>query len=158
MNAYLKYFLSVLYLALALCACSRPDAGNAQPAGLNSAEVSSSPKAGTEISNTALEQAFEARKSDLQLGGHGIVIKLLKDDSKGLKHQRFLVRINARQTLLFAHNIDLAPRVPLEVGDEISFYGEYVYNPKGGIIHWTHHAPQGDHVAGWVMHHGRKYQ
>jgi hypothetical protein len=46
----------------------------------------------------------------------------------------------------------------VQTGDEISFYGEYVYNPKGGVMHWTHHAPRGDHVAGWIMHNSKKYQ
>jgi len=152
MNTYLKHLLSALYLALALCACDQSDASNSQPPAPSGAETAA------EVSNAALEQAFENRKSDVQVSGHGVVIKLLKDDNKGAKHQKFLVRINARQTLLFAHNTDLAPRVPLQTGDEISFYGEYVYNPKGGIMHWTHHAPRGDHIAGWIMHNGRKYQ
>jgi len=152
MNTYLKHLLSALYLALALCACGQSDANNAQQPAPASAE------AVAETSNAAIEQAFETRKSDVQLGGHGVVVKLLKDDNKGSRHQKFLVKINAQQTLLFAHNIDLAPRIPLQAGDEISFYGEYVYNPKGGIMHWTHHAPQGDHEAGWVMHNGQKYQ
>jgi hypothetical protein len=152
MNTYLKHLLSALYLTLALCACGQSDANNTQQPALAGAE------AVTAVSNAAIEQAFEARKSDVQLGGHGIVIKLLKDDDKGSRHQKFLVKINAQQTLLFAHNIDLAPRIPLQAGDEISFYGEYVYNPKGGVMHWTHHAPQGDHEAGWVVHNGKKYQ
>lgn len=108
--------------------------------------------------NAAIVRAFEAKKSDVQVSGRGIVSKLLKDDNKGSRHQKFLVTINQRQTLLVAHNIDLAARVPLTVGDEISFYGEYVYNPKGGIIHWTHHAPRHDHEAGWILHRGIQYQ
>jgi len=152
MNTYLKHLLSALYLALALCACGQSDANNAQQPALAGAE------AVAETSNAAIEQAFRTRKSDVQLGGHGVVIKLLQDDNKGSRHQKFLVKINAQQTLLFAHNIDLAPRIPLQAGDEISFYGEYVYNPKGGVMHWTHHAPQGGHEAGWIMHNGQKYQ
>lgn len=108
--------------------------------------------------NAAIVQAFQAKKSDVQVSGKGIVSKLLKDDNKGARHQKFLVTINQQQTLLVAHNIDLASRVPLAVGDEISFYGEYVYNPKGGIIHWTHHAPRRDHEAGWILHRGIQYQ
>ncbi|OGV77207.1 MAG: hypothetical protein A3I83_05985 [Methylotenera sp. RIFCSPLOWO2_02_FULL_45_14] len=111
-----------------------------------------------EVSNSAIEQAFAAKHSEIQVSGKGVVVKLLADDHKGSRHQKFLVKINTQQTLLFAHNIDLAPRVPLQVGDEVSFNGEYIYNPKGGIIHWTHHAPQGDHDAGWIMLNGQKYQ
>lgn len=152
MSTYAKNVLLALYLALALGACGKPDANNLQALEIsNTATVAG-------ISNAEIEQAFKAKKSDVQVSGRGVVIKLLKDDNKGSRHQKFLVQISAQQTLLFAHNIDLAPRVPVQTGDEISFYGEYVYNPKGGVMHWTHHAPQGDHVAGWVMHNGRKYQ
>ncbi|HSH53979.1 MAG TPA: DUF3465 domain-containing protein [Methylotenera sp.] len=108
--------------------------------------------------NAGIEQAFVHKKSDVQVSGQGVVVKLLPDDNKGSQHQKFLVKINAEQTLLFAHNIDLATRVPLQVGDEVTFSGEYVYNPKGGIVHWTHLDPQGNHPAGWVMLHGKKYQ
>jgi len=151
MSSY-KKLLFALLLALVLGACNQtPDTAGVQR---HAAAVESV----VEIDNGVIEQAFEARKSDVQVGGRGRVVKLLKDDSKGQHHQKFLVKINERQTLLFAHNIDLAPRVPLQVGDEISFYGEYVYNPKGGIVHWTHSAPRGDHVAGWIMLNGKKYQ
>jgi hypothetical protein len=152
MSDHLKNLLLALYLTLALGACSKSDANNLQLLEAGSTEIAA------EVSNTEIEQAFKAKKSDVQVSGHGVVIKLLKDDNKGSRHQKFLVKINAQQTLLFAHNIDLAPRVPVQAGDEISFYGEYVYNPKGGVIHWTHHAPQGDHVAGWILHNDQKYQ
>jgi hypothetical protein len=150
MSDYVRNILLALILAVALGACGKSDANSLQVPEVNSSE--------TAASNAEIEQAFKARKSDVQVSGHGVVIKLLKDDNKGSRHQKFLVQINAQQTLLFAHNIDLAPRVPLQTGDEISFYGEYVYNPKGGVMHWTHHAPRGDHVAGWILHNGQKYQ
>jgi len=144
--------LFALFLALALGACEQPVADEVQPH-----EVASAATA-IEVSNSAIEQAFAAKHSEIQVSGKGVVVKLLADDHKGSRHQKFLVKINTQQTLLFAHNIDLAPRVPLQVGDEVSFNGEYIYNPKGGIIHWTHHAPQGDHDAGWIMLNGQKYQ
>lgn len=100
--------------------------------------------------NSTIQNAFLHKQSHVMVIGHGTVIKLLADDTQGARHQRFLLRINARQTLLFAHNIDLATRLPLKVGDIISFKGEYIYNPKGGIVHWTHHDPQQQHEAGWI--------
>lgn len=145
-----KNLLLILVLALFLSACQPSNADNKQ---ISTAFITS-----VNDDNAQIIQAFHTKKSDVQVSGKGVVNKLLKDDNQGARHQKFLVKISAQQTLLFAHNIDLAPRVPLQIGDEISFYGEYVYNPKGGIIHWTHHAPRGDHVAGWIMHNGIKYQ
>ncbi|MGR9087666.1 MAG: DUF3465 domain-containing protein [Gammaproteobacteria bacterium] len=106
-----------------------------------------------------LQDAFQRRISDIQVEGEGSVSKLLPDDSDGSRHQKFIVRLNSGQTLLIAHNIELAPRIDsLQEGDIVSFYGEYEWNEKGGLIHWTHHDPSGDHVAGWLKHDGQLYQ
>ncbi|WP_019605538.1 DUF3465 domain-containing protein [Teredinibacter turnerae] len=95
----------------------------------------------------------------VQVGGEGVVIKILEDVNVGSRHQRFIVRLKSGQMLLIAHNIDLAPRVTgLAEGDEVEFYGEYEWNIKGGVIHWTHRDPRGAHVAGWIRHGGMTYQ
>jgi hypothetical protein len=103
--------------------------------------------------------AFKTRTSDVQVEGEGIVERILEDDLDGSRHQRFIVRLASGQTVLIAHNIDLAPRVDgLLEGDSIRFYGQYVWNSQGGKVHWTHHDPQGRHVAGWLKYKGRTYQ
>ena len=113
----------------------------------------------TRQADVAIEQAFANRLSDLQLAGEGIVVKLLADDNHGSRHQRFILRLASGRTVLVAHNIDLAPRIDaLKVGDTVAFYGEYEWNAKGGVIHWTHHDPRGRHPHGWLRHGGRTYQ
>ena len=107
--------------------------------------------------NAAVKQAFAQKQSHVWLEGHGVVKKLLPDDTKGAKHQRFLVTIAPEQTLLFAHNINLARRAEVKVGDQVQFRGEYIYNPKGGIMHWTHHDPQG-RQGGWIKLNGQTYE
>jgi len=109
--------------------------------------------------DAALARAIESRASGVQLQGQGKVIKVLPDDNNGSRHQRFLLKLQSGQTLLIAHNIDLAPRIPSpKKGDTVAFYGEYEWNSKGGVIHWTHHDPGGRHVAGWLKHDGRTFQ
>ena len=109
--------------------------------------------------DAALAQAFRSQQSNLQVEGVGVVIKLLPDDNRGSRHQRFLLRLNSGQTLLIAHNIDLAAKIDnLRVGDSLAFFGEYEWSHKGGTLHWTHHDPAGRHVAGWLKHDGRIYQ
>ena len=108
--------------------------------------------------NSALIQAFQSKKSNLFVEGSGVVKKLLPEDNKGSRHQKFLVTISDEQTLLFAHNIDLSQSIPLAVGDTVQFRGEYVYNPKGGVMHWTHHDPQAKIEGGWIKHNGQIYQ
>jgi hypothetical protein len=105
-----------------------------------------------------LTEAFDHQYSNIQVKQTGTIIKILPDDTNGSRHQRFIVRLNSGQSMLIAHNIDLAPRVEgTKEGSTISFYGEYEWNSKGGAIHWTHHNPQGQHEHGWLIHDGRRY-
>ena len=111
------------------------------------------------IEDDPIARAFASGTSDIQVEGEGTVTRLLPDDLNGSRHQRFIVQLASGQTLLVSHNIDLAPRINgLNVGDSVRFNGEYVWNEKGGVIHWTHHDPRGRHVAGWVIHNGRTYK
>ena len=95
----------------------------------------------------------------LALLGSGEVLRILSDDIKGSRHQRFILRISSGQTLLVAHNIDLAPKIqPLRTGDTVEFYGEYEWNNKGGVVHWTHRDPNRKHIDGWLLHDGKRYE
>jgi len=109
--------------------------------------------------SSALSNTFEPRHSDEQVRGQGEVVKVLSDDNDGSRHQRFILRLDSGQTVLIAHNIDLAPRISLlRTGDLVEFFGEYEWNSKGGVVHWTHHDPQGAHVDGWLKHDGKVYK
>ena len=113
----------------------------------------------TKSSTGLVERAFKQRLSNLQVTVDGSVIKLLPDDRDGSRHQRFILRLDSGLTLLVAHNIDLAPRVDgLAKDDSLSIHGEYEWSEKGGVIHWTHHDPRGNHPDGWIRHQGRLYQ
>lgn len=104
-------------------------------------------------------RAFEQRASGRMLRVGGRVVRTLADDRDGSRHQRFIIETDSGQTLLVAHNIDLAPRLDgLKAGDSVTLYGEYEWNDQGGIMHWTHHDPAGRHEAGYIEWRGRKYQ
>jgi hypothetical protein len=108
---------------------------------------------------TLVASAYIQRLEDVQVHDEGRVAAVLTDDRKGSKHQRFILRTKEDISVLVAHNIDLAKRVEnLKQGDTVEFYGEYVWNEKGGVVHWTHHDPDGSHVSGWLKHNGVKYQ
>ena len=110
-------------------------------------------------SNTDIDSAYKNKQSDVQVNGTGTVVKLLRDDNEGSRHQKFILRLSSGQTLLIAHNIDLAPRInALRKGDQVDFYGEYEWNSQGGVVHWTHHDPNGRHVDGWLKHNGKIYK
>ncbi len=108
---------------------------------------------------TAEPTATAEWQSGAQVAGEGTVSRILGDDSMGDRHQRFILTLDSGRTLLIAHNIDIAPRIEsLREGDTVSFNGEYEWNDKGGVVHWTHLDPQGQHEAGWIRHQGRVYQ
>jgi len=104
-------------------------------------------------------RATEQWESGQQLQGEGTVVRILSDDNDDGRHQRFVLQLDSGRTLLVVHNIALAPRIPvLREGDRVAFNGEYEWNDRGGVIHWTHRDPQGRHAAGWLEHAGRWYQ
>lgn len=120
--------------------------------------VVASPR-GVQPYNGEIEEAFDNRESDVLVRGYGTVLRTLSDDNRGSRHQRFILELPSGRTLLVIHNIDLAKRIDfLQTGDAVEFYGEYEWNDKGGLIHWTHHDPDGRHVAGWLKHDGTTYQ
>ena len=109
--------------------------------------------------NRRVERAFARRESDVIVEVLATVIKLFRDDNEGSRHQVFLVRLHgSRQTLKIAHNIDLARRVPVKEGDQVRIKGEYEYNDRGGVLHWTHRDPRKRHADGWIEFDGRRYQ
>lgn len=99
--------------------------------------------------NNSIGRAFISRESGIQVEGEGVVTRVLADDLSGSRHQRFILRLSSGQTVLIAHNIDVAPRVAgIQEGDTVRFYGVYEWNEKGGTVHWTHHDPEGKHSGG----------
>jgi len=111
------------------------------------------------VQAASIKSAYENHQSDVQVKGSGIVIRILNDDNKGSRHQKIILKLSSGQTVLIAHNIDLAPRInSISKGDQVQFYGEYEWNKKGGVVHWTHHDPKGRHVGGWLKHNGTTYQ
>ena len=107
---------------------------------------------------TGVQQAYLQQASGVLVEETGIVDRLLEDDLEGSRHQRFVVRLPDDHTVLIAHNIDLAPRVPLNTGDPVRFFGEFEWNPRGGVVHWTHKDPQKRRPGGWIDHGGARYE
>lgn len=125
----------------------------------SSAPVAALPPAAPSQNSAALDSAFANHLSNIRVQGQGQVTKVLPDDNDGSRHQRFIVRLSSGQNILIAHNIDLAPRVSsLSAGDAVEFKGEYAWNARGGVVHWTHRDPAGHHAAGWLRHNGQTVQ
>ncbi len=125
----------------------------------NPTSARSSPRTSTHPrQEDGLEQLFRDRISDVMVTLTGPVDRILPDDNDGSRHQRFIVRTPSGRTVLIAHNIDLARRVPIEIGDTVTIRGEYEWSDRGGTMHWTHHDPKQWREGGWIEHRGIRYE
>lgn len=92
--------------------------------------------------NKIVEKAYATHQTDFHISIIGEIIKVLPDDTIGIPHQRFLVRLpESKQTVLIVHNLDYGDRLHVAKGDIMKITGEYVWNQHGGLIHLTHHDP-----------------
>ncbi|MGA7571894.1 MAG: DUF3465 domain-containing protein [Candidatus Aquilonibacter sp.] len=74
------------------------------------------------------------------------------------EHEEFLAQTTTGPIDVI-DNVDLAPRVPVEPGDQIEVCGEMVHDPGKPvpIVHWTHHDPAHRHPDGFIRFRGQVY-
>ena len=73
-------------------------------------------------------------------------------------HEQFIIKLTSQDlTVEIEHNISIAKRVPVTDGDHVIVHGEYIWNAQGGLIHFTHHDPQGTHENGYIVDNGTTY-
>ncbi|MFN2450796.1 MAG: DUF3465 domain-containing protein [Candidatus Dormibacteria bacterium] len=106
--------------------------------------------------NGALLSALRAgQRAEVTVNG---AVAALEPDASGRHgpHQRFLLTV-AGTTVEVDHNLVLAPRVPLQVGEAVTVHGQFEPDPGHPVIHDTHHAT-GSHEGGWVDAAGQRYE
>lgn len=102
------------------------------------------------------DAAFARRQSDVWLTLSGTVSRLLPDQHGHFLHQRFILRCADAHTVLVVNDVDIGRRVPVHPGDAVAVRGQYVWNAQGGLVHFTHHDPQGGQ-GGWIVDGGKTY-
>lgn len=123
------------------------------------ASLSPAATPGISADNAAVQGAFERRAENVELTATGAVDRVLSDqDGPSGPHERFIVRLpDVGMTVLVEHNLSIAPRVPVVVGEPVVVHGEYVWNAQGGLLHFTHHDPDRSHEGGYIVYAGRRY-
>jgi hypothetical protein len=155
----LALFVGAVYYFGSSSTVDEAPVAQAQLGSASSPQVSRESSAAVSAPSSPASANYSSNDSGKQIQGSGSVIRLLSDDNDGSRHQRFIIRLPSGQTLLVAHNIDIAPRISdLAVGDNVQFNGEYEWNSQGGLVHWTHHDPGGRHVGGWLRRGGSVYE
>ncbi len=110
------------------------------------------------LGSSSIAELYQSRQSGVMVKFEGVIIKILSDDNEGSRHQRFIVQLSDQHTVLIAHNIDVAPRVPIKKNKPVTIYGQYEWNDRGGVVHWTHKDSYGDHEEGWIEFQGKVYE
>ncbi len=117
----------------------------------------SGPHGTTQDGKSVFDDAVRAKRSKVWGTSEAVVVKMLPTDTRGDKHQQWLARLPSGHVVKFAHNIDVAPTVPLRKGDRFTFRGRFEYNIKGGVVHWTHRDSRG-RQGGWIDFDGKRYR
>jgi len=141
---------TVLALVSIVCLCSSCSIQKTrQPATIASSTVSD---------DSQIVQAEQAHSINMEVTGKATVKVLLPDDTVPPRHQRFVLELSNGSTVLVAHNIDEAEKVPVDAGKSVVVHGVYIWKETGGVIHWTHHSDSFKHQGGWIEYASKHYQ
>jgi len=107
----------------------------------------------------AIVQDYQNHVSHVEVTADATVVQVLPDriGSSGT-HEQFSIKLTSGDlTLLVEHNLSVGRRAPVMVGDHVIVHGEYIWNAQGGLIHFTHHDPEGRHEGGFIQDNGTVY-
>jgi len=109
--------------------------------------------------DAAIAADFHNHQSNVEVTADGTVVRLLPDRSSSTgTHEQFIIKLTSQDlTVEVEHNVAIGARVPIAEGDHVIVHGEYVWNSQGGLIHFTHHDPQGTHEGGYIGDNGTTY-
>ena len=109
--------------------------------------------------DAAIVSDFNNHQSTVEVTADGTVTRLLPDRTSSTDtHEQFIIKLlSGDLTIDVEHNISIAARAPVKEGDHVIVHGEYIWNAQGGLIHFTHHDPQGTHEGGYIQDGGTTY-
>jgi hypothetical protein len=115
--------------------------------------------ASTQPDDGAIVSDFHTHQSTVEVTADATVVRLLADSTSSTgTHERFIIKLSSGDlTIEVEHNISIAARAPVKEGDHVIVHGEYIWNSQGGLIHFTHHDPQGTHEGGYIEDGGTTY-
>ncbi len=136
------------YAALALVTACAGSAGSAGP---------------DRVRNAVAYDAWRSGRSHVEVTVGGVVARMLGTRvGRSGSHEGFLLHLSGADgrglTVRVEDNVDLTGPIPLREGEPIEVRGEYIFDSRGGIVHYTHRDPRGHHLSGYVLADGKFYQ
>lgn len=101
-------------------------------------------------------QSQQARKVELTVTAP--IEKLLREEDYREPHQRFLLILSNGTTVLVANDLQYGTYAPVQAGNVVRIHGEYIWNERGGVLHWTHKSDEPRHESGYIDFNGMRYQ
>ncbi|MDP3509818.1 MAG: DUF3465 domain-containing protein [Candidatus Melainabacteria bacterium] len=101
-------------------------------------------------------QSQQARKVELTVTAP--IKKLLREEDYREPHQRFLLILSNGTTVLVANDLQYGTYAPVQEGNVVRIHGEYIWNERGGVLHWTHKSDEPRHESGYIDFNGMRYQ
>lgn len=157
-GTYLTAILAGVLLLGTACSPQKPSSQFGEPRVIASEQNVPATAGGATYRQDELLQAQANQAKKVEVLFSAPVCKLLPDDRRGTPHQRFLLQLENGSTVLVAHNTKMAPPVPIQAGDIVTIKGEFIWNERGGVVHWTHHTDTPRHAGGYIEFNGQKYQ
>jgi hypothetical protein len=117
---------------------------------------------GSDAGNAAVYDAWRAQRSNVEVTASGAVARIFGTRlGRSGEHEGFLLHLRGAAghglTVRVEDNVDITGPIQLQTGDDVEVRGEYIFDPSGGIVHYTHHDPRGHHSSGYVKVRGRLY-
>ena len=101
-------------------------------------------------------QSQQARKVEVTVVAP--IEKLLREEDYREPHQRFLLVLSNGTTVLVANDLKYGTFAPVQAGNIVRIHGEYIWNERGGVLHWTHKSDEPNHEGGYIDFNGMRYQ
>lgn len=103
--------------------------------------------------DSQIVQAVQAQKNAYYVEAGNLTVEaLLKDDTNGLPHQKWVAKLSNGKKINIVYNLDMGVKVPLHVGDKFAVGGQFIWTPQGGLVHWTHEDPKQTRPDGYVLY------
>ncbi len=106
--------------------------------------------------NGAVYDAWRAQQSRVEVDASGSVARLLGERSGRYgPHAGFLLHLSGGASHGLTVRVEVNERftgpLPLVAGEPVQVRGEYEFDPRGGVIHWTHRDPRRRHPDGYIV-------